>query len=70
VVTHPVGAVVLVRFPFSDLSKTKLRPAVVPADVGRGDRILCQVTGKSYGSDGDAMDRDAQGEEASAPRFR
>lgn len=48
-VTHPVGAVVLVRFPFSDLSKTKLRPAVVLADVGRGDRILCQVTSKSYG---------------------
>ena len=46
---HPAGAVVLVRFPFSDLSKTKLRPAVVLADVGRGDRILCQVTSKSYG---------------------
>ena len=42
---HPTGAVVLVRFPFSDLSQTKLRPA---ADVGRGDRILCQVTSKSY----------------------
>ena len=47
-VPHPAGAVVLVRFPFSDLSKTKLRPAVVLADVGRGDRILCQVTSKSY----------------------
>ena len=44
---HPAGAVVLVRFPFSDLSKTKLRPAVVLANVGRGDRILCQVTSKS-----------------------
>ena len=30
-VPHPAGAVVLVRFPFSDLSKTKLRPAVVLA---------------------------------------
>ena len=47
-VPHPAGAVVLVRFPFSDLSKTTLRPAVVLADVGRGDRILCQVTSKSY----------------------
>lgn len=37
------GAVVLVRFPFSDLSRTKLRPAVVLADAGRGDRVLCQV---------------------------
>jgi mRNA interferase MazF len=43
------GAVVLVRFPFSDLSGTKLRPAVVLADAGRGDRVLCQVTSKPYG---------------------
>ena len=43
------GAVVLVRFPFSDLSATKLRPAVVLADAGRGDRVLCQVTSKPYG---------------------
>ena len=43
------GAVVLVRFPFSDLSRTKLRPAVVLADGGRGDRVLCQVTSKPYG---------------------
>ena len=47
-VPHSAGAVVLVRFPFSDLSQTKLWPAVVLADVGRGDRILCQVTSKSY----------------------
>ena len=48
-VPHPAGAVVLVRFPFSDLSKTKLRPTVVLADACRGHRILCQVTSKSYG---------------------
>ena len=42
------GAVVVVRFPFSDLSRTKLRPAVVLADVGRGDYVLCQVTSKPY----------------------
>lgn len=48
-VTLTAGAVVLVRFPFSDLSQTKLRPAVVLADAGRGDLILCQVTSKSYG---------------------
>ena len=34
----------MVRFPFSDLSQTKLRPAVVLADAGRGDWILFQVT--------------------------
>ena len=39
----------LVPFAFSDLSRTKLRPAVVRADVERGDRILCQVTSKPYG---------------------
>jgi mRNA interferase MazF len=38
-----------VRFPFSDLSQTKLRPAVILADVGRDDWILCQVTSKPYG---------------------
>lgn len=43
------GAIVLVQFPFSDLSRTKLRPAVVLADAGRGDYVLCQVTSKPYG---------------------
>ncbi len=43
------GAVVLVPFPFSDLSQTKLRPAVVLAESSRGDWILCQVTSKPYG---------------------
>ena len=45
----PLGAVVLVRFPFSDLSQSKLRPAVVLAHAGRGDHVLCQVTSKPYG---------------------
>ena len=48
-VPSAAGAVVLVRFPFSDLSQTKLRPAVVLADAGRGDWILCQVTSNPYG---------------------
>lgn len=47
-VTPANGAVVLVRFPFSDLSNTKLRPAIVLADAGRGDWILCQVTSQPY----------------------
>lgn len=42
------GSVVLVRFPFSDLSQSKQRPAVVLADSGRGDWLLCQVTSKAY----------------------
>lgn len=48
-VTPTTGAVVLVPFPFSDLSQAKLRPAVVLADVGRRDWILCQVTSNPYG---------------------
>ncbi len=43
-----IGAVVLVRFPFSDLSRSKLRPAIVLADTGRNDWVLCQVTSQSY----------------------
>lgn len=44
-----VGAVILIRFPFSDLSNTKLRPAVVLASAGRGDWVLCQITSQPYG---------------------
>ncbi|MBA2617890.1 MAG: type II toxin-antitoxin system PemK/MazF family toxin [Rubrobacter sp.] len=47
-VAPAAGAVVLVRFPFSDLSRSKLRPAVVLADAGRGDWVLCQVTSNPY----------------------
>jgi mRNA interferase MazF len=47
-VAPSVGSVVLVPFPFSDLSQSKLRPAVVLADAGRGDWILCQVTSSPY----------------------
>ena len=35
-----VGSIVLVPFPFSDLSQSKLRPAVVVADAGRGTGSL------------------------------
>lgn len=42
------GSVVLIRFPFSDLSSQKLRPAVILASAGKGDYILCQVTSKPY----------------------
>ena len=44
-----VGDVVLVTFPFSDLSAAKLRPAVCLADAGRGDWVLCQITSNAYG---------------------
>jgi mRNA interferase MazF len=49
VVVPATGAVVLVPFPFSDLSRTKLRPAIVLAQGSRDDWILCQVTSNPYG---------------------
>ncbi len=53
-VTPSSGVVVTVLFPFSDLSSSKLRPAIVLADSGRGDWVLCQLTSKSY-SDANAI---------------
>jgi len=49
------GSVVLVTFPFSDLSASKLRPAIVLASAIQGDWILCQVTSNPY-SDPDALE--------------
>ena len=43
------GEVVLVPFPFSDLSEYKIRPVVCLADAGRGDFVCCMVTSISYG---------------------
>ena len=44
-----VGDVVVLPFPFSDLSDSKMRPAVVLAEASRGDWILCQITSNPYG---------------------
>lgn len=43
-----IGTVVLVPFPFSDLTQAKLRPALVLASAGREDWILCQITSNPY----------------------
>jgi mRNA interferase MazF len=45
-----VGQVVSCRFPFSDLSSQKLRPALIVAIVDFDDLILCQITSKTYSS--------------------
>jgi mRNA interferase MazF len=37
-----------VTFPFSDLSQSKLRPAVVLAKAGKHDWVLCQITSNAY----------------------
>jgi mRNA interferase MazF len=42
------GVVVLVRFPFSDLSSSKLRPALAVASAGGTDWVLCQITSNPY----------------------
>jgi mRNA interferase MazF len=36
------GPVVVLPFPFSDLTRNKLRPALLLADAGRGNWIACQ----------------------------
>jgi mRNA interferase MazF len=41
--------IALVPFPFSDLSAAKLRPAILIADVGKDDWLLCMVTSNPYG---------------------
>ncbi|MBN1865976.1 type II toxin-antitoxin system PemK/MazF family toxin [Candidatus Sumerlaeota bacterium] len=47
-VSPSAGSVVLVKFPFSDLSAAKMRPAVVLAASGQDDWILSQITGNPY----------------------
>jgi mRNA interferase MazF len=44
-----VGDVVIIPFPYSDLTQSKRRPALILAEVGRGDFLLCQITSKQYG---------------------
>ena len=46
--TFTIGDIVLVTFPFSDLSEMKLRPAIVIANSGNNDYVLCQITSKNY----------------------
>ena len=48
--TFAVGEVVLVHFPFSDLSSSKLRPALIISQAEFGNYILCQITSSSFSS--------------------
>jgi len=49
--------VVLVKFPFSDLSGAKVRPALVLASAGNDDWLLLQITSNPY-SDTQAIEID------------
>ena len=42
------GDVVVVPFPFTDLTSQKVRPALVLASLDRGDVLLCQITSKPF----------------------
>ena len=41
------GEIVIIPFPYSDLSGAKRRPALVIADWGGDDIVCCQITSKS-----------------------
>lgn len=45
------GEVVVIPFPFSDLSGSKRRPALVLADLPGDDLILCQITSQNSPKD-------------------
>ncbi len=45
---YAVGEIVFLSFPFSDLTNSKLRPAIILADSGKNDFLLCQITSKAY----------------------
>jgi len=44
------GTIVAIKFPFSDLSSTKLRPALVLGNAEFDNLIVCQITSKPYSS--------------------
>jgi mRNA interferase MazF len=43
------GEVVVVPFPFTNLSSAKVRPALVLVPLSRGHVILCQITSQAAG---------------------
>jgi len=42
------GDIVVIPFPYSDLSNAKKRPALVLAESSLGDLILCQITSQEF----------------------
>lgn len=61
--TFTAKDIVLIRFPFSDLSGTKVRPALVLTQTSHDDFIIAQITSQDY-SDQNAIvicDQDLHG---------
>lgn len=48
-VAPTAGEIVVIPFPFSDLTQSKVRLALCLAVSGRGDYVLCQITNQPYG---------------------
>ena len=46
--TFTAGQIVVLPFPFSDLSRSKFRPALLLAESDHGDWIACQLTSNPY----------------------
>ena len=46
--TFAAGQVVVLPFPFSDLTQSKYRPALLIANASRGDWVACQITSNPY----------------------
>ncbi|HKK68639.1 MAG TPA: type II toxin-antitoxin system PemK/MazF family toxin [Bacteroidales bacterium] len=42
------GEIVLLKFPYTDNSKAKKRPALIINDFGDGDIIVCRITSHIY----------------------
>ena len=51
------GSVVVLPFPFSDLSSSKRRPALVLADLQGDDLICCMITSKVQEGSFSSIDR-------------
>ena len=52
------GQIIVLPFPFSDLSHSKYRPALLLAPAGRGDWLACQITSNPYSDPAPVMLRE------------
>lgn len=50
---YQFGDVVLIAFPFTDLSETKKRPALVVLDADDNDVLVARINSRRVGSDKD-----------------